>query len=100
MNFIEKYAIKPIKETMSDGTEIWIKELSYKGAVAVACEYSAAEKAIATMIHGLCDKEGKNVFSEDQRDWVKENLPVPVIQEIAAKIANLSNRDLVKKSEA
>lgn len=100
MNFIQKYAIKPVKETMSDGTEIFIKELSYKGAAAVACEYSAAEKAIATMIYGLCDESGKNVFSEEQRDWVKENLPVAVIQEIAGKVATLSNRDLVKKSEA
>lgn len=97
MNFIEKYAIKPVKETMSDGTEIYIKELSYKGAIAVACEYSAAEKALATMINGLCDETGKNVFSEEQRDWIKENLPVPVIQEIAGKVADISKRDILKK---
>ncbi|CAJ1855591.1 hypothetical protein HLBENOHH_02475 [Aeromonas dhakensis] len=97
MNFIEKFAIKPVKSTMSDGTEIHIKELSYKGAVSVACEYSAAEKAILTMIHGLCDETGKNVFTEEQRDWIKENLPVPVIQEIAGKVADLSKRDMLKK---
>lgn len=100
MNFIEKFGIKPVKKSMGDGTEIFIRELSYKGAVAVACEYSNAEKAIVTMINGLCDEQGKLVFTEDQKDWVKENMPVQVIQEVAAMIAILSNRDLVKKSEA
>ena len=100
MNFIEKYAVKPIKETMSDGTEIFIKEISYKGAIAVMCERSIAEKALFTMIYGLCDESGKNVFTEEQSDWIKENLPWPVIQEVAAKIADISKRDIVKKQEA
>ncbi|WP_339009452.1 hypothetical protein [Aeromonas popoffii] len=100
MNFIEKYAIKPIKTTMSDGTEIFIKELNYKGAMAVASEYDPAERALATLINGLCDESGKNVFAEEQRDWIKENLPVQIIQEVASMIANVSQRDLLKKSEA
>ncbi|MFM1687936.1 hypothetical protein ACJ7VZ_05345 [Aeromonas salmonicida] len=100
MNFQERYGIKPVPQKMQDGEAIFIKQLSYKAAVSVACEYSVARKSILTLVYGLCDETGKNVFTEESIEWIEDNLPFPVIQEIASYIANISTRDIVKKQDA
>ncbi|RSM24965.1 hypothetical protein [Aeromonas salmonicida] len=100
MNFQERYGIKPVSKKMQDGEEIFIKQLSYKAAVSVACEYSVARKSVLTLVYGLCDETGKNVFTEDSIEWIEENLSFNTIQEIASYVAEISTRDIVKKQDA
>jgi hypothetical protein len=84
-------AIKPIKVNIETlGVEVHIRELSYKGAIEVASCRNPIDRAVFTMIYGLCDQAGKLQFTTEDFDQIAETLSYAAIQEIAYEISKIT----------
>lgn len=83
----------------SINSEVFIKEMSYAAAIAVNQCKSVYERAVVTLIHCLCDENGKTLFTMDDLNQVSETMSYYTIQEIAGAVADISvvtDSDLVK----
>ncbi|EGR0697663.1 hypothetical protein EX461_18020 [Vibrio parahaemolyticus] len=79
--------------------EVYLREMSYAGAVACNQCKTIYERAVVTLIYSLCDETGKNIFTMEDLDVISSTMTYNTIQEIAVKVAELSvttNEDLVK----
>lgn len=87
-------AIKPIKVNIpSLGQEIYIRELSYKGAVEVASRQNPIDRAVFTMIYSVCDAKGKLMFSTNDLEQIADTFSFATIQEIAVEVAKITKID-------
>ncbi|ELH4810065.1 hypothetical protein Q9X96_003098 [Vibrio vulnificus] len=88
------------KEIKIDGVDgpIYIREMSYKGVLALAKCINPTERMVIITIYSLCDESGNLVFTEDDRDEVA-SIPYGVIANIsyeASKLTNFNDSQLVK----
>ncbi len=84
-------AIKPVKVNIESlGHEVFIRELSYKGAIEVASCKNPIDRAVFTMVYGLCDESGKLEFVPEDFDAIAESLSYAAIQEIAYEISQIT----------
>lgn len=83
------YKPKEIKLECSD-LKVHIREMSYKGVLAVAKCLRTTERSLIMVIYSLCDEHGNLVFTEDDMDTLSTNVPYPVIQEIACEAAKIT----------
>ncbi|WP_429142512.1 hypothetical protein [Aeromonas veronii] len=84
-------AIKPIKVKIQTlGHDVYIRELSYKGTIEVASCKNPIDRAVFTMIYGLCDEAGKLQFTVEDFDQIAETLSYAAIQEIAYEVSKIT----------
>ncbi|MGL4765212.1 MAG: hypothetical protein ACRC2N_09330 [Aeromonas sp.] len=84
-------SVKPIKINLETlGQEVFIRELSYKGAIEVASCKNPIDRAVFTMIYGLCDEAGKLQFTPEDFDQIAETLSYAAIQEIAYEVSKIT----------
>lgn len=85
-------SVKPVKVKIDSlGQEVFIRELSYKGAIEVASCKNPIDRAVYTMIFGLCDEAGKLEFTVEDFDQIAETLSYAAIQEIAFEVSKITN---------
>ncbi|MFL1802341.1 hypothetical protein ACJW8F_13250 [Plesiomonas shigelloides] len=99
-DFIAKLGIKPIKvHIQSLNDDVYIRALSYKGAVAVATCTNPIDRAVTTVINSVCDHTGKLIFNANDVDLISDNFSYAAIQDIAyevSKITKVTPADTVK----
>lgn len=84
---------KPVETKLSCLDEsIFLRQMSYKGVLALAKCINPTERSIILTIYSLCDEQGNLVFTEDDKETVSE-IPYQVISEIAFEAAKLTNFD-------
>ncbi len=79
--------------------EIYIRELSYTALMSMQETQDYIEKSFIALIDGVCDEQGKRVFTQDDVPEIANNMSWYAIQEIAGKIAEITtatDNDLVK----
>ncbi|EJG0782048.1 hypothetical protein C2F72_RS01370 [Vibrio parahaemolyticus] len=93
-NKLLSMGFKPVETKLECLDEpIFLREMSYKGVLAVAKCITPTERSIIMTIYSLCDENGNLVFTEDDKELVAEQIPYTVISEIAFEAAKLTKFD-------
>ncbi|EHM6953371.1 hypothetical protein KGV31_002170 [Vibrio parahaemolyticus] len=84
---------KPVEIKVTGVDEpVYIREMSYKGVLAVAKCINPTERMIIMTIYSLCDEKGNLVFTEEDKDEVS-TIPYGVISEISYEASKLTKFD-------
>lgn len=94
------FGTKPTKVFIKSlNQDIYIRELSYAAAIGLGRIIDPAERVVMTVISSVCDADGKYLFIEDDTKLIAQNFNFMTLQEIAAKVAEITvftDDDLVK----
>ena len=86
-------------EIKSLGKEIYIRELSHTGLMALRQCEDVIEQSFVAVINGACDEKGARIFDEADAQLIADSMSWNAIQEIAGKVAEVTTSndgDLVK----
>lgn len=86
--------IKPVEVNIKSlGQSLYLKELSYKGAIEVAKCLNPVDRSVYTLVNGVCSEDGSLLFAIEDVDTIANAFTFSQIQEIAYEVSKLTKID-------
>ncbi|HDI3263894.1 TPA: hypothetical protein PMC50_002515 [Vibrio cholerae] len=88
-----KMGVKAVKKHIpSLNDDVYVKELSYAGAIASAKAKDSSERVLTLIVYTLCDENGVLLFTEEDKEQVANTFSYLTLNEIAIASSDITNK--------